>query len=271
MRTFAVFCSLAFSCFASPVVQQKSASELATVGYAVDLSQGVTLSGFQCIRQSLYGVAFIRGYSPAGQGQLDPYACANIQNANLAGLGTEVYMTPLPFSTKTGIQQFDEMYGGLKNANINVRSIWVQVTSPVNWYSSSTTNINFLNSILSRASQYGLSIGIYTSVYDWNKITGGATVTNAMLWYSNVYGSGVTNESPADYSDFRSFGGWTTPTVKQFAQVETVCGVTVNRDIYTVSSTSKSASMAKFEKSGEIVVGNFGLENIGSGKVEIKQ
>ncbi|ETN83224.1 hypothetical protein NECAME_17543 [Necator americanus] len=240
---------------------------------------------------SVYQGCHSRGYSPAGQGQLDPYACANIQNANLAGLGTEVYMTPLPFSTKTGIQQFDEMYGGLKNANINVRSIWVQVTSPVNWYSSSTTNINFLNSILSRASQYGLSIGIYTSVYDWNQITGGATVSNAMLWYWNVYGSGVTNESPADYSDFRSFGGWTTPTVKQFAQVETVCGVTVNRcvvhkslycsctidinrhkmDIYTVSSTSKSASMAKFEKSGEIVVGNFGLENVGSGKVEIKQ
>ncbi|ETN71936.1 hypothetical protein NECAME_19099, partial [Necator americanus] len=200
----------------------------AVVDYAVDIYDAYSLSVFQCIRQSLYAIAFIRGYSPAGQGQLDPYVSWNIQNAHSAGLGTEVYMTPLPYSTKTGAQQFDEMYGGLRNGNINVRSVWVQVNSSVAWYSNNTTNVNFLNSILSRARQYGLSIGIYTNMYDWNKITGGATVTNAMLWYSNVYGSGVTNESPADYSDFLSFGGWTTPSVKQFAQAETVCSVTVN-------------------------------------------
>ncbi|KHJ80973.1 hypothetical protein OESDEN_19346 [Oesophagostomum dentatum] len=178
-------------------------------------------------------------------------------------------MTPLPTSTKTGAQQFDEMYGGLKNANINVRSVWIQVTSPINWYTSSTTNINFLNSILSRASQYGLSIGIYTSVYDWNQITGGATINNAMLWYWNVYGSGTANESPATYDDFRAFGGWTTPMVKQFAQVETVCGVTVNRDVYTMSAASKAAGMAKYENSEQVVVGSFGLANPVSGKAEI--
>ncbi|ETN74419.1 hypothetical protein NECAME_12995, partial [Necator americanus] len=177
------------------------------------------------------GLIQIRIGISAGQGQVDTNVYGNIQNAHSAGLGTEVYMTPLPYSRKTGAQQFDEMYGGLRNGNINVRS----VNSSVAWYSNNTTNVDFLNSILSRASQYGLSIGIYTSVYDWNKITGGATVTNTMLWYSNVYGSGVTNESPADYSDFLSFGGWTTPSVKQFAQFETVCGVTVNRCAVHVS------------------------------------
>ncbi|VDK60732.1 unnamed protein product [Cylicostephanus goldi] len=186
-----------------------------------------------------------------------------------AGLGTEVYMTPQPNSVKTGSQQFDEMYGGLKNANINVRSVWV--TSPVNWFSSSTSNINFLNSILSRANQYGLSIGIYTSIYDWNQITGGATINNAMLWYWNTYGSGVSNESPPNYNDFRAFGGWSTPSVKQFAQVESVCGVTVNRDVYTVNAAQKIAGMAKYEKSEQIIVGSLGLGNAIAGMAEIKQ
>ncbi|VDM72928.1 unnamed protein product [Strongylus vulgaris] len=185
-------------------------------------------------------------------------------------------MTPQPNSAKSGIQQFDEMYSGLKNANINVRSVWVQasvdrVTSPVNWFTSTSTNINFLNSILSRANQYGLSIGIYTSIYDWNQITGGATINNAMLWYWNTYGSGVSNESPADFNDFRAFGGWTTPNVKQFAQVETVCGVTVNRDIYAITAAEKVAGMAKYEKSEAIVVGSLGLGNAIVGKAEIKQ
>ncbi|KHJ76055.1 hypothetical protein OESDEN_24326, partial [Oesophagostomum dentatum] len=249
-------------------------------GYALDLSAGPSSSIWSCIRQSGYNVVFIRGYSPTGQGQLDPYVCANIQNANagmqtsiirlkqkkrlndcLAGIGTEVYMTPVPTSTKTGAQQFDEMYGGLKNANINVRSVWIQVTSPTNWYTNSTTNINFLNSILSRASQYGLSIGIYTSNYDWYHITGEATINNAALWYWFVYGDGTRNQSPANYDDFRAFGGWTTPMAKQFGQDEIVCGVTVNRDVYTLSAASNAAGMAKYENSEQVVVGSLGLGN----------
>ncbi|KAK6015951.1 hypothetical protein OSTOST_18574 [Ostertagia ostertagi] len=123
----------------------------------------------------------------------------------------------------------------------------VQVTSPVNWYVTSTLNINFINSILTRANQYGLSIGIYTNINEWNQITGSANINNAMLWYWSTYGSGVSNETPANFSDFLSFAGWTSPSVKQFAQVESVCGITVNRDIYSTSSAAV-AGMARREK-----------------------
>ncbi|KHJ84673.1 hypothetical protein OESDEN_15609, partial [Oesophagostomum dentatum] len=251
MRTSILICTLTLSCFAGPVVEQEAASELASYGFAVDVSAGISFSSW--------------GYSPAGQGQLDPYACANIQNANAAGLGTEVYMTPLPFSNKTGAQQFDEMYEGLTNANINVRSVWIQVT--YQW--SGSNAISFLNSILSRAGQYGLSTGIYTGLFQWDQVTHGATVNNAMLWYSNVYGNGTANESPPNYDDFQPIGGWTTPMAKQFALVESVCGVTVNRDLYSLSAASKAAGMAKYENSEQVVVGSLGLGRPISGKAEI--
>ncbi|WKX95977.1 hypothetical protein Q1695_012438 [Nippostrongylus brasiliensis] len=273
MRTLIALSVAVLSCFAGPIVQESAQqpSELLTTAYAVDLSVPVTVAGFQCIKNNYYSVAFIRAYAPTGSGIVDAYACANIQNANSAGVGTEVYMTPQPSSSKTGATQFDEMYNNLRNSNINVRSIWVQVTSPVNWYASSTTNINFLNSILSRASQYGLSVGIYTNSYEWSQITGGATITNAQLWYWNTNGAGVANESPANYNDFRSFGGWSSPSVKQFAQVESVCGLTVNRDIYT-SSTSLVAGMARREKGDQITVGGLGLGGAAlSGAAEIEQ
>ncbi|KAK6055516.1 hypothetical protein COOONC_06980 [Cooperia oncophora] len=188
MQHLAVLFALALNCFASPVAQQETLqqappSNLVSLAYALDLSAPVSVSGFTCFRQNLYNVVFIRGYAPTGSGTVDTYACANIQNANSAGLGTEVYMTPQPNSAKGGAQQFDEMYNNLRNSNINVRSVWIQVTSPINWFASTTTNINFLNSILSRASQYGLTIGIYTNFYDWSQITGGATINNAMLWW----------------------------------------------------------------------------------------
>ncbi|XGW13086.1 hypothetical protein V3C99_013600 [Haemonchus contortus] len=276
-RLLVLLACLVLGSFASPVlpqvenVKEKDASELASLAYAVDLSAPVSLSGFQCIRNNLYNVAFIRAYTPVGQGQIDPYACANIQNANAAGMGTEVYMTPQPNSAKTGAQQFDEMYSNLRNSNINVQSVWIQVTSPVNWYVTSSLNINFINSILSRASQYGLTIGIYTNINEWNQITGSATISNAMLWYWNTYGSGVSNETPANFNDFIPFGGWTYPSIKQFGQVESVCGITVNRDTYSTSS-APVAGMARREKSDQPIVGGLGLGGAAfNGKAEIKQ
>ncbi|EYC00593.1 hypothetical protein Y032_0114g429 [Ancylostoma ceylanicum] len=215
--------------------------------------------------------AFLRVYSPAGQGELDVIGCSNIKNANAAGMKTEAYMTPQPKSSKTGAQQFDEMYGGLRNSYINILSIWVQVTSPVNWHASTTKNVDFLNSILTRARQYGLGVGVYTNVYEWNEITGGATADNVLLWYWNVYGAGTSNESPATFSDFHSFAGWTVPTAKQYGQVGSVCGVDVNKDIISISSVSESVGMAKHENSDQIVVGSLGLGSIAPGKSEIKQ
>ncbi|PIO57168.1 hypothetical protein TELCIR_21428, partial [Teladorsagia circumcincta] len=189
-----------------------------------------------CIPKSVITVCFTEGnrvcygaYNGDFQGQVDPYATTNIQNAAAAGLGTEVFMTPSPTSSsKSGLQQFDEMYNMLTGANIFLKSVWVQVVSPSDWTSSSTTNINFLNSILSRAMQYGLSVGVYTSKKEWNEITSHASTLNVKLWYWKTDGSGEADESPASFKDFKEFGSWTTPTVKQYGQFETICGVLVN-------------------------------------------
>ncbi|RCN34232.1 hypothetical protein ANCCAN_19921 [Ancylostoma caninum] len=100
---------------------------------------------------------------------------------------------------------------------------------------------------------------------------GGAATNNLQLWYWNNNGAGAANESPANFNDFRSFGSWTTPSAKQFGQAESVCGVTVNRDIISVSNTAKSAGMAKREKSEQVVLGILGFGNIALGKPEIRQ
>ncbi|KAJ1350527.1 hypothetical protein KIN20_006332 [Parelaphostrongylus tenuis] len=107
-------------------------------------------------------------------------------------------MRPQPNSEKSGAQQLDEAYKYLTSSGIRV------------------------------VTQYGLSVGIYTNYYDWSQITNGTVVGNTMLWYWNVYGSGEAGESQPNFKDFDPFSGWSAPTVKQFGQVESVCGVTVN-------------------------------------------
>ncbi|PIC46736.1 hypothetical protein B9Z55_006331 [Caenorhabditis nigoni] len=232
-------------------------ANLASYAFAVDLSVPASQSTLQCIKQAGYAAAFIRAYNPAGQGSFDTNACSTIQNAYYAGLGTEIYMTPQPASSKQGYQQLDEVYQGLTQAGITIRSVWIQVTSPTNWPASATNNVNFINSIISRARQYGMTVGIYTSYYDWNQITNGWTSigNDVLLWYWNVLGGGVNGETPANFADFRAFGCWTAPSVKQFAQVEQVCQITVNRDVYAAGSMLKAADAV--QEDGKIYAGGF--------------
>ncbi|CAJ0608188.1 unnamed protein product [Cylicocyclus nassatus] len=233
--------------------------ELATnYAYALDLSAQLTLSGAQCLNSNGYSTVFIRAYSPSGSGTFDSNACSNINYAHTAGLGTELYMTPVPKSTKNATQQVDELYNGLKNCNIVARSIWVQITSPVNWNSNPTVNVNFINGINARAAQLGARVGYYTNQYDWNQITGGASgMANGIgLWYWNVNGAGTSGETGANFNDFVPFAYWSSATVKQFGQMENVCGYTVNRDVYT---TSAFMAAAPRKESGQPVVGNIGF------------
>ncbi|KAK6009832.1 hypothetical protein OSTOST_25210, partial [Ostertagia ostertagi] len=96
------------------------------------------------------------------------------------------------------------------------------VVSPVSWLASYTANVNFLNAILSRANQYGVAVGIYTSSYDWSQITGNALINNLnlALWYWNVYGGGPLNETPANFTDFRAFARWTAPNMSTIRRLQ---------------------------------------------------
>ncbi|KAJ1353593.1 hypothetical protein KIN20_010248 [Parelaphostrongylus tenuis] len=260
---------LGCSCTVIPLQEQENAPSVGKMdglSYALDLSQSVSVTSFSCIRQYNYTVAFLRCYSPDGQGQVDPAVVSNIQNAYSAGICTEVYMRPQPNSEKSGAQQLDEAYKYLTSSGIRVVTVWIQVTSPVNWSLNIARNVDFINSIVARAEQYGLSVGIYTNYYDWSQITNGTVVGNTMLWYWNVYGSGEAGESQPNFKDFDPFSGWSAPTVKQFGQVESVCGVTVNRDVYATFSLMTSVGVAEFAKTKQIVVGVLGLRNTTSAR-----
>ncbi|CAB3404610.1 unnamed protein product [Caenorhabditis bovis] len=237
----------------------KVISNSATYGFAIDFSVPATLQQLQAVRQAGYNVVFIRGYTPAGQGTFDTNSVTSLRNAYSAGLGIEVYMTPQPASSKQGYQQLDEVYNGMTTNGITIRAIWIQVTSPANWPGTVQQHINFINSIVARARQYGLAVGIYTNNYDWSQITGGwnSVGNDVLLWYWNVLGGGTSGETPADFSDFRSFGNWIAPSVKQFAQVEVVAGITVNRNVYTNAGAELTSVSDKQED--KIVAGNLAL------------
>ncbi|GMS84380.1 hypothetical protein PENTCL1PPCAC_6555, partial [Pristionchus entomophagus] len=232
--------------------------------YAVDINQQGASSNFNCLRQNSYSTVFVRAYKPDGTGTVDFNAVPNINMAFQAGLGIEVFMTPNPTSSKQAYAQVDEVVSALVNGGISVRSLWIQVTSPINWNKNQVTNVNFINSAIQRIRARGIRPGVYTNNYDWQQITNqaGNLGTDVMLWYWNINSSGVGGETAPNFSDFRAFGNWNSAAVKQFGQNENICGFTANRDVYPLSSVTlkeKLLNTANSDKDKLIYVGSIGL------------
>jgi hypothetical protein len=230
-----------------------NAAAKASYGFAVDVSTYGSVSTFQCIYKQGYGAVFVQAYSPVNGGSVNTNLIQNLNNVGSAMLRNEIYVTPAT-TGKTGAAQFDATYNYLKASGVNVRSIWLQVTSPINWSINIQSNNNLIQSFVSRANQNGVSVGIYTNWYDWQQITGSYTAFSTLrLWYWSSYGQGPTAESQASFDDFRGFAGWKTPAVKQFALNEGLCGLTLNRNVYPSGSKTASSSFVE----GKLTVGGF--------------
>uniref|UniRef100_A0A914DV22 Uncharacterized protein n=1 Tax=Acrobeloides nanus TaxID=290746 RepID=A0A914DV22_9BILA len=71
----------------------------------------------------------------------------------------------------------------------------------------------------------GYSVGIYTKAQDWNTIVGAWTDTSSLpLWWPKFDGQ-------QDFDSFSPFGGWSTPTIKQYdGDVNGPCGVNLDQN-----------------------------------------
>lgn len=71
-------------------------------------------------------------------------------------------------------------------------------------------------------------VGIYASRYMWSSIYGSFTAcpnaaTNVALWYAHY-------DNTPSFADFQAFGGWKTPTIKQYEGTTSLCGASVDRN-----------------------------------------
>jgi len=211
--------------------------------YGVDIFSGdrVSKEAFKCMKKNGYGTASIRIYFPARSGSIDANGKDNIMNALAAGLGVEAFVHPNPLSSKSGATQFSESQWYYNDKGITIRRMWLVVSDPMLWSSNVQSNVNFINSFISQTRQDRVEVGIYTSWYDWFMITGDESVQqhgDVLLWYWHTLGEGASRKTDPGFSDFRSFGDWKKPTIKEFVIDENVCGVTVNRNAFVKCADS---------------------------------
>ncbi|OMJ74587.1 hypothetical protein SteCoe_26444 [Stentor coeruleus] len=195
-----------------------SVPSLATLG--VDVSQYTNV--FSCLVQNGYTFSIIRGYTSSGY--VDPNVVSNINNAWNGGMSyVDVYLFPcVPCGNPT--TQANNLVSALNGVNYGM--IWIDVETYA-WSSSQSANQNFILTMVNALQGLGAIVGIYSNYYNWQSIVGlnWSGVSSLPLWYAHY-------DNNPSFSDFVSFGGWSSPAIKQYAGDATVCGAGVDLNYY---------------------------------------
>ena len=121
----------------------------------------------------------------------------------------------------------------------NFGTIWLDIeTNPIGgWWpgcrwskTDLVGNCNFITEMINAAQGMGATVGIYSSVDDWGQTVGSSCTAGASLplWYANYDGQ-------QSYADFSAFGGWTSPSMKQYQDstpIGSACGISADADWY---------------------------------------
>jgi len=184
----------------------------------------VSEAGWSCLKGSGNTFAVVRVYRSSGS--VDPAAAATIKNARAAGIAyVDGYIFPCP-KCGDGAGQARAAVNNLRAEGAQFGMLWLDIEGTQYWYADHATNINFLQELANGLNAAGVNWGVYTSSSQWTPITGGWTgMSNKPLWYPHY------DNSPS-FGDFRAFGGWGRPNIKQYAGDVTRCGVGVDLNWY---------------------------------------
>jgi hypothetical protein len=114
----------------------------------------------------------------------------------------------------------------LQQVNARVSRIWITITDAY-WYDDELANREYILGIVEAFGAAGLPVGIDTDYIKWRVIFGAAftdtRLTSLPLMYENDDGNLSFDDWPEN-----SFGGWKTPTAKEYAGYIGECGADLN-------------------------------------------
>lgn len=186
----------------------------------VDFAGAMSVSSARCLVENNIGdFAIVRAWHSYGAFDTDcPGAVSNLLSAGISKI--DVYMFPCP--TKDVAQQMKDMVAALKAHNVRFGNIWLDIeedpSTGCGWSTDKSANCLTMKKLAEATNATGFPWGTYTSTYEWSTIMGSCVVPIAAahrLWYPHY----EKPENPS-FSDFKPFGGWTAPYMKQFTDTD---------------------------------------------------
>lgn len=201
--------------------------------WGIDVSTPLTPTDAACLASST-NITFVipRAWYSSGDG-FDANAATTYHSAVNAGLDVHVYMFPCSYGEDPAVQ-VAQLLGNLTLHNMTaVSRIWFDVeenpSTKCGWKADKAANCKWLLSLAAAAvASPWKAWGTYSSMHEWLTLMADTAAdcpfasqfAQIPLWYPHY-------ESPANpsFSDFQPFGGWSQPTIKQYADTHTVCGL----------------------------------------------
>lgn len=160
---------------------------------------------------------------------MDQHVVESLTNMRKAGLRTDTYM--FPCRGKNATAQVNEMIDKIPG-NLYDR-IWIDIetnpSSGCSWNDhDAESNCQFTLELVKAVRARGKPVGIYASKYMWGTIYKSYTACpqaafEVPLWYPHY------DDNPS-FSDFSEFGGWKAPTIKQYHNTMSFCGLSIDRN-----------------------------------------
>ena len=209
----------------------------------VDVSTPVSAAAASCMRaQHSIEFAVSRAWYSDGAG-VDKAAITSGAAFRAAGVAFDVYMFPCSFGLPAA-SQVTQLLANLTAASVEFGTLWMDIESNPDarcaWSANTTRNCAFLDELLAAAVAGvapGQSVGVYSSIHMWTSLMttpadpAGCTVGASRglnLWYPHY-----ENPPNPSFSDFKPFGGWTAPSIKQFGDgvpPGALCGIGVDNN-----------------------------------------
>lgn len=201
---------------------------VATATDGGDVASYYSSATFSCAKTNGWNFVIVRSYRSFGSP--DPNAPNTLAQAKAAGIPyRDVYHFPC-YGKVSAAQQIADSYNNVKGAGFGM--MWLDIeTNPsagCGFSSSAANNCQFLKDLIAAGNSHGIKMGIYSSSYMWSSLMGSCTAgasNNLPLWYAHYDGSRT-------FSDFKPFGGWTKPAIKQYADHVGICGLNADANWY---------------------------------------
>ena len=198
-------------------------------GVGVDVSRPVAQNQWECLQspggQGPIVHAIVRVYCSTGK--VDPNALASLKAAKAAGvplIGGYIFPCVKCGDVASQVRDARTLLDGV-NASA---TLWLDIER-YDWSSNQTSNRDFIAAMTDACLAQGGRCGVYTSLNSWSAIAGASwdypNSRGLPLWYPHYDGK-------PSFEDFKSFGGWSRPVMKQYLGNEESCGVGVDYNFF---------------------------------------
>jgi hypothetical protein len=216
------------------------------MGFDYGKSNTLLSSDFDCMVDNGFNFFIQRGFVTwqtqhhGIENSVDPNICIHLHRASRAGLDVQgIYLQPWP---RYGVS-YGSVVTSLKRHLLNNCGTYADVPVYLSvldddhiaygWRDSYEVNRHWIEGFLATCKEYFNSCGVLSSRSVWTTLFHTSTYTNSSafdgvsVWYSD-------DGSMPNFKDFRegdtSFGGWSTPSMKQFERKSDLCGFVVGKD-----------------------------------------